>query len=279
MIDIGANLVDRAFADDLLRVLLTAHDAGVEAIVVTGTQLHVSAAALRLCNDEFYQQAFQGALYATAGIHPHHAALAPTDLTDQLITLANEAKTVAIGETGLDFYRNLSPAAAQEKVFIEHLQCAARAQLPVFVHDRDSEGRTWAILREHRSQLVDVVVHCFTGTAQDLERYLELDCHIGITGWICDQRRGQTLLPLLPNIPSSRLMIETDAPYLLPETMKKSVRNRRNEPRFLPLVAGALAAARAESVDDLVAYTRTNSQRFFRLDANNQRLNQNPVHR
>ncbi len=155
----------------------------------------------------------------------------------------------AIGETGLDFNRNYSPQPAQRAVFDAQLALAVRLQLPVFVHDRDSNGAVADALSRHRAALRDVVVHCFTGSEADLLRYLDLGCHIGITGWICDERRGSALKQLVARIPDDRLLIETDAPFLLPRTLSPRPKNRRNEPAYLIWVARAVAEARGQTVE------------------------------
>ena len=259
MIDIGANLADPRFANDLPLVIARAQAAGVGHVIVTGTNLPRSATAATL-RDRWPQY-----LSCTAGIHPHEAAHAPADWLPQLRDLAARSQVCAIGETGLDFNRDFSPRAVQESVFSAQLQLAITLALPVFVHDRDSHGRVAALLSDYRAALVGVVVHCFTGTGDDLNALLALDCHIGITGWVCDERRGATLAALLPRIPSNRLLIETDAPYLTPRSLPTRPRPQRNEPAFLPHIAATVAALRNETVAEVSAATTANARRLFRL--------------
>ena len=202
-------------------------------------------------------------------MHPHYAAQAPADFCVQLRGLVDMTSSVrAIGETGLDFNRDLSPRAVQQRVFEAQLELAAQLQLPVFVHDRDSHGQVAAILARYRNALPDVVVHCFTGDADALDELLALDCHIGITGWVCDERRGSGLAELVPRIPPDRLLIETDAPYLLPRSLnlrsQAGPRLRRNEPAFLVEVAQRIATLRNCSITQIAAETSTNARRFFR---------------
>jgi len=260
MIDIGANLTSKSFQRDLPSVIERAANAGVEAIVVTGTSLAGSRAAADLA-----EQAAPLALHATAGVHPHHAVEAASDWLADLRVLAGRARVVAIGECGLDFNRNYSPRDDQVRCFRAQLALAAELQLPVFLHERDAHDTFLGILREHRSSLTGAVVHCFTGTRVELDAYLSLDLHIGITGWICDERRGRDLVGLMPSIPARRLMIETDAPYLLPRNLPSPPRDRRNEPAFLPAVRDAVAAARGEAPATTAAATTATARAFFGL--------------
>jgi TatD DNase family protein len=260
LIDIAANLTNPAFAEDLDAVMRRAIDGGVERIIVTGTDLASSEAAVALCTR------YTPHLYCTVGVHPHDSASVPTGWIDRLEKLAGSGAVRAIGETGLDFNRNYSPQPVQRDVFDAQLALAARLQLPVFVHDRDSNGAVADALTRHRAGLCDVVVHCFTGTKSDLRRYLDLGCHIGITGWICDERRGSALKQLVPQIPDDRLLIETDAPFLLPRTMTPRPKGRRNEPGYLIWVARTVAEARGQTVEVVNEITRSNARRVFALD-------------
>lgn len=258
MIDIGANLTNPAFADDCGDVLDRAQAADVVAIVVTGTSVRASRAALALAEP-------RSTLFATAGVHPHDAGDVHPGWTDELACLARRPDVVAIGESGLDYYRDYSPRREQRRVFRRQVEMAAETGKPLFVHDRESGGETRAILAEYRSDLSDCVIHCFTGTAEDLEGYLDDGWHIGITGWVCDERRGHDLAGLVSRIPDDRLMIETDAPYLLPRTMTPRPRSRRNEPAFLGWVARRVAECRGVEPRHIERLTHANAARFFRL--------------
>ena len=258
MIDIGANLTNAAFGDDCGDVLGRAQAADVAAIVVTGTSVQASRAALALAEP-------RPALFATAGVHPHDAADIRPGWADELACLARSPDVVAIGESGLDYYRDYSPRPEQRRVFRRQVELAVETGKPLFVHDRESGGDTRAILAEYRSDLSGCVIHCFTGTAEDLEGYLDDGWHIGITGWVCDERRGRDLAGLVPRIPDDRLMIETDAPYLLPRTMKPRPRSRRNEPAFLGWVARRVAECRGAESAEIERLTHANAARFFRL--------------
>jgi TatD DNase family protein len=260
LVDIGANLTSKAFQGDLPAVRARAAAAGVEAIVVTGASVRDSADAAALA-------ATPGALYATAGVHPHHAKDAGGTWLDELRALASRPRVVAIGECGLDFDRNFSPRADQLRCFEAQLALAVALGLPVFLHERAAHADFLAVLRNQRAGLRGAVVHCFTGTGAELDAYLALDLHVGITGWICDERRGLHLRDLVARIPGERLMIESDAPYLLPRTLSPLPRNRRNEPAFLPAVLAAVAAARGEDPLTTASATTATARAFFALAA------------
>jgi TatD DNase family protein len=259
LIDIGANLTHESFAQDLPEVLRRAHHAGVQRMIVTGTSTAATRAALAL------HALHPSRLFATAGLHPHHAAELSPDVLSELRELAMQPGVVAVGECGLDYYRNFAPREAQLRAFRALLEVAATTGKPVFLHQRDAHADFVAILREYRSALTAAVAHCFTGQANELHDYLALDMAIGITGWICDERRGLHLLPLMAGIPSDRLMIETDAPYLLPRSLRPRPSDRRNEPAFLTEVAATVARARGESLGHLAATSTAAAQSFFRL--------------
>ncbi|MEO6184655.1 MAG: TatD family hydrolase [Steroidobacteraceae bacterium] len=260
LIDIGANLTHESFAEDLPQVLRRAAHAGVHRMVVTGTSVAATRAALAL-HDEHPAR-----LFATAGLHPHHASDLTPALLDELRLLAGHPGVVAIGECGLDYYRNFSPREAQLQAFRAQLELAATTRKPVFLHQRDAHADFIAILREYRSSLSGAIAHCFTGHANELDDYLALNLAIGITGWICDERRGLHLVQMMARIPASQLMIETDAPYLLPRSLRPRP-GRRNEPAFLTEVAATVAHARGESVQQLAASSTAAAQAFFSLPA------------
>lgn len=257
--DIGVNLADRRFREDLDDVMARAQEAGVACQIVTGTSLEGSTEAARLAMS-------REVLFATAGVHPHHASTFDSGTRRELAGLAAHDKVVAIGETGLDFNRDFSPRPLQEQAFAEQLELAAELSLPVFLHQRDAHERFLPILREQRDKLPGAVVHCFTGERKELFDYLDLDCHIGITGWVCDERRGLGLQALVPNIPLTRLMVETDSPYLLPRNMDhKPHRSGRNEPAYLPWIVRCLGHCYQRPVEDIAEHTWQNTVSFFRL--------------
>ncbi|MDE1465547.1 TatD family hydrolase [Spartinivicinus poritis] len=259
LIDIGVNLTNNRFDHDRKAVIERAINTGVATLILTGTDLTESEAALSLC------QQWPEHCYSTAGIHPHYAKDFHTSQINNLKALAKEPQVKALGEMGLDFNRDFSPRPIQEHVFIQQLELAAELKLPVFCHERDAFERQRAILREFRDHLVNIVIHCFTGEKQALYGYLDLDCHIGITGWVCDERRGYHLHPLLKDIPDNRLMVETDAPYLLPRSLAKKPANRRNEPCYLSEVVKTIAKQVNKPIEQVAKETTETAKAFFNI--------------
>jgi TatD DNase family protein len=257
LIDIGANLGHKSFRDDLDAVLERARAAGLEKIVVTGTSERASARASEIAAGH------PGFLYATAGVHPHEARSCSEQTLARLRELCRAAHTVAVGECGLDFNRDFSPRPVQERWFEAQLELAAELGMPVFLHERDAHGRFAAILKQHRPRLVAGVVHCFTGTPEQARAYLDLDLHIGITGWICDERRGHHLREVVADIPADRLMLETDAPFLLPRDLRPKPPRGRNEPSVLPHVLAAVSTARGSPAAEVATESTAAARRFF----------------
>jgi len=262
MIDIGCNLTHPALNSQLPEVLKRAAQAGVDTMIVTAADVADSQAALELAHR------YDGCLYATAGVHPHHASQWDNTSYAALKALASDAKVVAIGEAGLDYYRNLSTPAEQHLAFEKQIDLAVESGLPLFMHQRDAHHDFIARLKPHRPHLSQAVVHCFTGNRAMLDDYLALDLYIGVTGWICDERRATDLRAAVAAIPAERLLLETDAPYLIPRTLGKAFRNRANEPMHLPHIAHAVAQRRGVEASELIAQTVSNSRAFYR------RLNQ-----
>ena len=262
LIDIGANLGHDSFAHDLPEVLQRARTAGLVHQLVTGTTLAASEQALALCSR--YPD-----LSCTAGIHPHEAAHASADVLAGIAELLKQPQVKAVGETGLDFNRDYSPRPAQEKVFTEHLAMAVATGKPVFLHQRDAHARFLPILKDYRDALAGGVVHCFTDTREALFDYLDLDMYVGITGWICDERRGKHLHELVASIPANRLLLETDAPYLLPRSLRPKPKTRRNEPAWLTEVLATVARCCQRPAAQIAAETTANAVRLFRLEGIN----------
>ncbi len=258
LIDIGINLAHDSYDCDRDAVLARAHAAGVVQMIVTGSSLASTPQAIALA------AAHPQRLFATAGVHPHHAGELSQERLDQLEAWARDPRVVAVGECGLDYFRDFSPRAVQQQAFHRQLELAQRLGKPVFLHQRDAHADFAAILREHAAQWRGVA-HCFTGNAAELECYLGLGLAIGITGWICDERRGAHLGALMPQIPAGRLLLETDGPYLLPRDLKPKPASRRNEPAYLAHVARAVARARGESAAALAATSTVAARRLFGL--------------
>ncbi len=259
-VDIGANLVSRQFSSDLEAVMERAKGAGVTRMIVTGTDGPGSAASAELCRG-------REGLWSTAGVHPHHASDFTDATREELKALSERPEVVAIGECGLDFNRNFSPRDAQIRAFAHQLELGAETGLPLFLHQRDAHDTFFAMLREAWSSLPGgAVVHCFTEGPKEAAEYLELGCHVGITGWVADERRGAALRDAVLEIPTDRLMLETDAPYLMPRNIQPKPETRRNEPMNLPWVAREVAALRTESIEELSRSAWDATSTFFRLD-------------
>ena len=261
LIDIGANLTHDSFDHDRDAVLRRARDAGVARMIVTGASREHSPKALALA------QAHPGVLFATAGVHPHHATEYTEECDAELRALHAHPEVVAVGECGLDYFRDFSPRPAQRRAFERQLQIAADTQKPLFLHQRDAHADFVAIMKDFDGRLGPVVVHCFTGSREELFDCLDLDWHIGITGWLCDERRGRHLREIVGNIPAQRLMVETDAPYLLPRTLDPMPKDRRNEPAFLPHIVAELARDRGEDASATAANSTAAAVAFFGLPA------------
>jgi len=259
LVDIGANLTHLAVADDLDDVISSALAVGVSHIILTGTDLESSQSAQRLSaqNPELFS--------STAGFHPHVAASFTEAELEKISDIARTPQVVAVGETGLDYNRNFSPKKQQLLAFEQHLQLAVELQKPVFLHQRDAHDDFLRLLTKYRANLVGGVVHCFTDTEVALMEYLDLDMHIGITGWICDERRGLELQKLVDKVPADRLLLETDAPYLLPRTLQPKPKTRRNEPKYLLEILRCVAEHSGRSVESIATETARNATELFKL--------------
>ena len=259
MIDIGANLTHDSFSADLDAVLTRAREVGVERFIITGSSAAGSREAFELA------ARYPTLMRATAGVHPHHASEYDDDVESALVELLAQDAVVAVGECGLDYFRNFSPREAQLDAFERQLALAKTTQKPLFLHQRDAHEDFVAVLETHVDGLPHAVAHCFTGDETMLRRYLDMGLYIGITGWICDERRGAHLRDLVPLIPDDRLMIETDAPYLLPRTLDPKPKTRRNEPMYLPEVLRVVAESAGVSPGTMAQRTTENAARFFAL--------------
>lgn len=257
LLDIGINLAHDSFDNDRDAVIERAAEVGVTRMVITGSSLASTHAAIALVQRHPEQ------MRCTAGVHPHHATDLDETQLQAFAELARRPEVVAVGECGLDYFRHFSPHAAQVEAFEAQLTLAAQVRKPVFLHQRDAHADFMAVMQRHRSHLTGGVAHCFTAGMDEARAYLDLDLYIGITGWICDERRGHHLRDVVRHIPANRLLIETDAPYLLPRNLTPKPQGRRNEPMYLPHVLAAVAEARDESVATLAEITTDNALRLF----------------
>lgn len=257
LVDIGVNLAHDSFDHDRSAVIERARAAGVTHLIVTGSTLASTHRAIAMARER------PDVVRATAGVHPHHAADLDATQLPQLRELLQAAEVCAAGECGLDYFRNFSPRDAQQRAFRWQLELAIESGKPAFLHQRDAHAEFLAIVREHRPQLTGAVAHCFTGGVGELEDCLALDLYIGITGWVCDERRGAPLREAVSRIPADRLLLETDAPYLLPRDLQPRPASRRNEPMHLRHVLETVARRRNEPLEAVARASTDNARRLF----------------
>ncbi len=253
LIDTHAHLIDKAYNRDLEVVLNRARKAGVEAIINVGFTLSYARKAVALAGA--YPR-----LFASVGIHPHDAAAVPKDYLDTLKKLAEKPKVVALGEMGLDFYRNLSPPPVQERVFREQLELAKEVGLPVIVHDRDAHRRVLQIMKEEGVGEKGGVLHCFSGDLSMARECFALGLYISIAGPVT-YKKAEELQEVAAACPRDRLLLETDCPYLTPHPY----RGKRNEPAHVALVCRQVAKLRGESPEEVAHYTGANAVQLFGL--------------
>ena len=259
IIDIGINLMHRSFNEDREQVVQAAIEAGVSPLIITGTSEKSSLYAAK------YASRYPGKLYCTVGVHPHDAKSCTSETISNQEKLAKQDCVVAIGECGLDYNRDFSPRDVQRRYFEAQVELACRTGLPLFLHERDAFEDFHTILEKYKSDISNMVVHCFTGRKEELQKYMELGCYIGITGWICDERRGKHLIDLVKLIPQDKLMIETDAPFLTPRNLEERPKDGRNEPKYLLHILDELAYHLDEDMEDLADITYKNTKRFFNI--------------
>ena len=259
LIDIGANLTHSDYALDIDVIIKEALESNIHQLIVTGSNNDESIKAHTLT------KIYPNILYSTAGVHPHYASTYNKSVEQSIHKLSQYDSVVAIGECGLDYYRNLSPKKDQIKAFESQLEIAKDTNLPVFLHQREAHNDFASILQRNIKDLSNAVAHCFTGSEEMLSAYLDMGLYIGITGWVCDERRGKDLQKIVNKIPLNRLMIETDCPYLLPRTVKPKPKSRRNEPKYLHEIVKTIAKYSTYSEQDIVSSSTENAQKFFNI--------------
>jgi TatD DNase family protein len=258
-IDIAVNLLSDRLKHDIDTIINDAAKHHVSPLIVIGSDLDESSDSIYLCQ-QYPQQ-----LYCTTGVHPHHASSWDQHSKARLTQLAKQDTVVAIGECGLDYNRDFSPRPVQRKAFAAQLELACELNMPVLMHCREAHSDFIAIVNEYRAHLPNALLHCFTGSKDELIECLAADLYIGITGWICDERRGQDLAQLVPLIPNHRIMAETDSPYLLPRSMRPKPKSSKNLPQYLPYIVEYMANLRQQSVQSLAQECYKNSCDFFQL--------------
>ena len=258
LIDIGANLTHPELYNQLDKIVENLQIADIKKVIITSSNLRDTKTALDIIN--LYPDLF----YTTIGFHPHNAKDFSLEDIDKIHEYGKDKKIVAIGECGLDYYREYSTKEQQIYCFEEQLSIAESLKLPLFLHERHAHKDFTKILKSHINKIKNCVVHCFTGTENELKVYLDMGCYIGITGWISDTNRGKHLHDLLEYIPEDRLMIETDAPYLIPHNLPFK-HNGINEPSFLNFVAQTIAECLNKDINVIKEVTYNNTKKFFSI--------------
>ncbi len=257
LFDSHCHLDDAIYSKDIENVIKSAEDNGVVRMMIAGINQKSSRKAVLLAES-------RAGIFASVGVHPHDVKNCTDSILETLRDLAKSPKVKAWGETGLDFNRMFSPKNDQEKWFLAQLEIADNLNLPVIIHERDSVGRLLQMLNEHPGKNRKGVIHCFSGTKNELSHYLDLGFCIGITGVLTIESRGTELRRLVPHIPINRLLIETDAPYLTPAPEKN--KTRRNEPAFVKSVLLKLAQVRKEDPESLADQIWKNTCELFEID-------------
>lgn len=251
MIDTHAHLQDQAFKPDQDTAIQRALTAGIQHIIIVGYDYISSQAAVTLAQ-------CQATLFAAVGIHPHDAGAWQDNTSQLLLDLSRQNKVVAIGETGLDYYRNLSPREIQKKVFTAQLELARKISLPVIIHSRDAGEEVLGFVQDFPG--VTGVIHCFSGTLFEARKFIELGWYLGITGSVTFPK-ATVLREVVRDIPLERLLLETDAPYLAPQPH----RGQRNEPSYLGYVASLVAELKKIEVSVVAKQTTANARKLFKL--------------
>ena len=259
LFDSHCHIDDKSYDKDLDEVMRRAAESGVKAMTVVGIDRATAKKAIAIA------QKWPN-LYTSVGVHPHDAIQCSAQVLEELRDLAQTHDCVkAWGETGLDFNRMFSPQEDQEACFAAQLYMAGKLDLPLIFHERDSGGRFYQILKSEGPESRKGVVHCFSGTKEEMFKYLDLGYHIGITGILTIQKRGAYLREIVPHIPENKILIETDAPYLTPAPQKN--KTRRNEPAFVASVLTRLAEIRNTDPEDLSQIIFDNTTRFYGISA------------
>ncbi|MDL2246342.1 TatD family hydrolase [Methanobrevibacter sp. OttesenSCG-928-K11] len=259
LIDIGINLMHPSFKKDKENVIKEGKNVGVKQYIITGTTLNSS----KIAKD--YAEKFPNLLYSTAGVHPHNAKNCDENTINELEKLSKFDCVVAIGECGLDYNRNFSPPKDQRIWFEKQVKLAQKLDMPLFLHEREAHEDLFKILEKYPEMAQKSVVHCFTGTAEEAQNYLDLGCYIGITGWVCDMKRGKSLQDAVKVIPPEKMMIETDAPFLIPKNLKEKPKKNRNEPKYLPQVLKTISELKDTNIEELADDVTKTTKSFFKI--------------
>ncbi len=248
-----------SFKNNREEIINEAKKVGVSKFIITGTTVEFSQVASE------YASQYPNTLYSTAGVHPHDAKDCDENTIDELEKIAKTPCVVAIGECGLDYNRDFSPRDIQREWFEKQVQLAKKLDMPLFLHERDAHEDMVNILERYPEICEKCVVHCFTGTSDEAEKYIDLGCYIGVTGWICDAKRGKSLQEAVNVIPSDKLMIETDAPFLIPKNFDEKPKNNKNEPKYLPHILKTIAHYKNADVEELSKDVTKTTEKFFNI--------------
>ncbi|WP_409199734.1 TatD family hydrolase [Methanobrevibacter sp. DSM 116169] len=259
LIDIGINLMHPSFKKDREQIIKNGKKVGVNKYIITGTTIKSSQEA------KDYSGKFQNTLYSTAGVHPHNAKDCNEETLKQIEELSTFDQVIAIGECGLDYNRNFSKPRIQRKWFEKQVQLAQKLNMPLFLHERDAHEDLYNILEEYPDMAQKSVIHCFTGTKEEVKNYLDLGCYIGVTGWVCDMKRGRSLQEAVRIIPPEKMMIETDAPFLIPKNFDEKIKNNRNEPKYLPHILKTISKYKNIDADKLAIEITKTTKSFFNI--------------
>tara|TARA_B100001769_G_scaffold141142_1_gene110560 strand:+ start:466 stop:1257 length:792 start_codon:yes stop_codon:yes gene_type:complete len=258
LIDIGANLTHPKLYDQLNKIVNNILSSETEIVIITSSNIEDTTIALDIISK--YPEIF----YTTIGYHPHNAKDFKIEHINKINKYSKNNKVIAIGECGLDYYREYSSVEQQIFCFENHLIIAKDNNMPIFLHERQAHGDFIALLKKYKHDIDKAVVHCFTGQKKELEAYLDLGCYIGITGWISDLDRGQHLHDLIKYIPKDKLMIETDSPYLIPKNLPFK-HDGVNQPSYLNYVAESIAECLNEDITFVQEIVTENTKNFFSL--------------
>ncbi len=254
--DTHAHLDQPEFDEDRDEVVSRARDAGVTSILAVGLTAQSSEATVELAGR------YQG-VYAAVGIHPNYAGAARPEDWERVSRLASERGVVALGETGLDRYRDHTPFGVQQEYFSRHLRLSQQTSLPVVIHSRECDEDILVMLRESRRLgPLTGILHSFCGTIETAAECLELGLHISFAGMVT-YKKNDALREVAKTIPADRILIETDSPYLSPVPVRKI---RRNEPAHVAHTAQCVAGVRGESIEGFAARTAQSARSLFRLN-------------
>ena len=258
--DIALNLASERFSGERDKIIANALTSNVNYFNIVCSSLN-ELDFVKDLNERYTQNSC-----FTLGVHPHNANELNKVSLKSLKDSIKMYQPSAVGETGLDFFRNLSSYENQIDAFEQQIIISIENNLPLFLHQREAHDDFIKVIDKYISDISRGVVHCFTGTHSQLDDYLDRDLYIGLTGWICDERRNKDLRESIKNIPMDKLMIETDAPYLIPRNLEMNPKNNINEPQFLPHIANEVAALMNIDLKEFNKQVFSNSKSFFGIN-------------